>query len=263
MHCPGKPAARNNFLRTIGTGEKSISAHPTVKARPSRLNWLRISITAAAMAAHVFLALYVSAIRVYPPGGPVAVVAGDVLELRFIEPGRPTAAQVRVDVALPAKPRARSFVAPTARAEPSATPLVPTALAPKPILVTSEALQTSSVPTGEPSSRSFTPPPLAHDAVSLHHAAPLRYEATRFESAWTPARSTAADDVLNRAVSASQFKKTFDLGQGVRLHCATVFFVLPIGCGIGEGRTPPPKSADARLSMPPASPLLGVGSKTP
>lgn len=88
------------------------------------------------------------------------------------------------------------------------------------------------------------------DAKVMQHGRPMNFQATRFESAWVPARGTSSiDDALRRARDAATVAHTFTVVPGVRVRCQTL---LLIAGGCGEADPPPQptnKSRDMRLSM--------------
>jgi hypothetical protein len=93
----------------------------------------------------------------------------------------------------------------------------------------------------------------ADDSGIMSHKTTVTYTQTRFEKDWAPRDETALGKGLRRAVETTTVKKTIDLGHGVRVKCATVFFVLPVGCGGEDPSKAAAKDGDVRLNMAPAN----------
>ncbi|GAB3026535.1 hypothetical protein GCM10027285_05750 [Oleiagrimonas citrea] len=86
---------------------------------------------------------------------------------------------------------------------------------------------------------------------------------TVFSPYWTPQHVDGISEWLQHLVDATAYHKTFDLGHGIRLHCASSLFGIGVAIGCAGDPPPPPssKSGDARLSMAPAKPLApGAGA---
>ncbi|UPG90209.1 hypothetical protein L2Y96_00110 [Luteibacter aegosomaticola] len=96
----------------------------------------------------------------------------------------------------------------------------------------------------------------------MDHPSTVTYKRTRFEDAWAPRDESAVAGGLRHLRDATTAKGTVDLGHGVRIHCA--IGLLAGGCGFGD---PPSKAAakdgDARLSLPPSSPLARSANEPP
>ncbi|MGN6479799.1 hypothetical protein, partial [Luteibacter sp.] len=92
------------------------------------------------------------------------------------------------------------------------------------------------------------------DAGVMTHKGPVTYKETRFAKDWTPENENVLNGGIRKAMEATTLKKQVNVG-GTRINCATVFFVLPVGCRGEDPPKPPPKSADGRLSMAPAHAL--------
>ncbi|GAB3026543.1 transmembrane repetitive protein [Oleiagrimonas citrea] len=89
----------------------------------------------------------------------------------------------------------------------------------------------------------------------------LDYKPTIFDKYWAPDNQDALTAWLQNLVDALSFKKTFDLGRGVRIHCGG--WLLGFGCGGDPPSGPSAKSDDPRLNMAPAKPLVpGMGAST-
>ncbi|TCV93976.1 hypothetical protein EC912_104172 [Luteibacter rhizovicinus] len=94
------------------------------------------------------------------------------------------------------------------------------------------------------------------DSQIMEHKTAVKYTETRFEKDWAPRDENVINKGLRKAMEKTTVKSTMNLPGGARLHCSTVFFVLPVGCG---GDPPPPpskKDGDVRLNMAPANPLV-------
>jgi hypothetical protein len=109
---------------------------------------------------------------------------------------------------------------------------------------------------------SFTPPGLAGTPGVMDHPSTVTYKRTRFEDAWAPRDESAVAGGLRHLRDATTATGTVDLGHGVRMHCA--IGLLAGGCAFGD---PPSKAAakdgDARLSLPPSSPLARSANDPP
>jgi hypothetical protein len=95
------------------------------------------------------------------------------------------------------------------------------------------------------------------DTQVMKHDSPVAYKATRFDNDWVPVRGkTSVDDALKRAVDKTTVTHTFHVAPGVRIHCAIALAALAGGCGGDPPPKPTSKSADSRLNMAPANPLV-------
>ncbi len=101
--------------------------------------------------------------------------------------------------------------------------------------------------------------PQGNSDVMTRHYKGLHYRRTIFDQYWAPANQDLLTSLLHRLVDALSFKKTFDLGHGVRVHCGG--WLLGFGCGGDPPSGPSALSGDRRLNMAPAKPLVpGVGA---
>jgi hypothetical protein len=90
----------------------------------------------------------------------------------------------------------------------------------------------------------------------------LQVKSTVFSPYWVPQDRDVLDQGLQDLVDATTMHKTFDLGHGIRLHCANSIlgFGMVFGCTGDPPAPPSAKSGDSRLSMAPAKPLVsGLG----
>lgn len=110
--------------------------------------------------------------------------------------------------------------------------------------------------TGPGSAKSdYTPPHPTDDTGIMSHKTTITVTQTRFEKDWAPRDENVLSKGMRRAIETTTVKKTVDLGHGTRVNCATVFFVIPVGCGGEDPSKASKKDGDKRLSMP-ATPLV-------
>jgi len=200
-----------------------------------------------------------------PHAPPVASMsADDVLQVRLIASAPMPAAAPPPPPALPAPASPRA-------AAPKAAP---------PARVTRELVDrqamTVSLPATAPPPRLYRPdgglrvsPPAASstappayvagilqggDRQVLRHDAGDRYRSkdTRFAPYFPPPGESAVDTAISKVIEKTVKTGTVHLPKGVRIHCATVLFILPVGCGGDPPAPPPPNDGDERLSMAPA-----------
>lgn len=194
----------------------------------------------------------------------------EVLEVRFIEPTPPAPAQANVPPPPPVSepppkvrspeatrpeppvPKPKEPVKAPVPAENEATP----ARAPSPQLFGRDGQVNVAPPTGQaPATQAdFVARKPTDDAGVMVHKGPVTYKETRFEKDWTPRDENVLNGGLRKAMESTTLKKEVNVG-GTRINCATVFFVLPVGCRGEDPPKPPPKSADGRLNMAPAHSL--------
>lgn len=148
-------------------------------------------------------------------------------------------------------------------APPALSRAVPTAAAAPAIPSNGEPGGSSTNPPAPPGgAASFTPPGLAGSQGVMDHRSAVTYKRTRFEDAWAPRDESTVAGGLRHLRDATTATGTVDLGHGVRMHCA--IGLLAGGCGFGD---PPSKAVakdgDARLSLPPSSPLARNANEPP
>ncbi|HEY4092811.1 MAG TPA: hypothetical protein VGN46_14955 [Luteibacter sp.] len=192
----------------------------------------------------------------------------DVLEVRFIEPAAPPPPQANVPPPPPVSeppPKVRSPEAtrpePPKPKEPpkDATPAeneVPPAAAPAPQLFGKDGQVHLAQPTAAPATTQadFVARKPTDSAGVMTRKGSVTYTETRFEKDWAPRDENVLNGGIRKAMEATTLKKQVNVG-GTRINCATVFFVLPVGCRGEDPPKPPPKSADGRLNMAPSHPL--------
>ncbi|NII10006.1 hypothetical protein [Oleiagrimonas sp. C23AA] len=96
--------------------------------------------------------------------------------------------------------------------------------------------------------------------VMTRQTSRVKYKATRFSKDWKPDNETIVGAAVRHVIEATSEKATVNLPGHTHLHCKTVLFVLPTGCGIPPDKAPP-ESDDSRLNMAPAALVKGVGPK--
>ncbi|UPG89219.1 hypothetical protein L2Y96_17730 [Luteibacter aegosomaticola] len=193
----------------------------------------------------------------------------DVLEVRFIEPTAPPPPQANVPPPPPVSeppPKVRSPEA-TRPEPPAPKPKEPVKTpapaeneapppAPAPSLFGKDGqVHLAPAPTSAPTTQAdFVARKPTDDAGVMAHKGPVTYKETKFEKDWAPDNENVLNGGIRKAMEATTLKKEVNVG-GTRINCATVFFVLPVGCRGEDPPKPPPKSADGRLNMAPTHSL--------
>ncbi|QWT20355.1 hypothetical protein KPL74_21760 [Bacillus sp. NP157] len=195
----------------------------------------------------------------------------DVLEVRFIEPAPPPPPRANVPPPPPVSeppPKVRSPEAtrpepprPPKPKEPAKTDTpaenaAPATPAPAPSLYGKDGSINMGTPSGQapPTQASFVSRKPTDDAGVMSHKTTVTYKETRFEGDWVPPNETIVQSGVRKVIENTSLKKEVNIG-GQRINCATVLFVLPVGCSGADPSKPPPKSADGRLNMAPSKPL--------
>ncbi|MGF6494819.1 outer membrane biosynthesis protein TonB [Luteibacter sp. 621] len=197
----------------------------------------------------------------------------DVLEVRFIEPTPPPPLQANVPPPPPVSeppPKVRSPEAtrpeppkpkkePPKEDKPAENEAAPTPPAPALQLYGKDgSINTGATPAPAPPANTtqadFVARKPTDDAGVMAHKGPVTYKETRFEKDWAPRDENIVNGGLRKVMENTTLKKQVNVG-GTRINCATVFFVLPVGCRGEDPPKPPPKSADGRLNMAPSHPL--------
>lgn len=250
-----------------------VALHAIGRRQAPRDRVLRVLAMVAAIILHVFIVMLVRyEMQPRPMAGFVPPVDRDeVLEVRFIEPARPAPPVADVPPPPPVAeppPKVRSPEA--TRPEPprpkespkeavqpeTSTPSVPEQ-AQRPTLFGSDgSIVMPKQGPGSSTQADFVPRKPTDDSGIMSHKTTVTYTQTRFEKDWAPRDENILNKGLRRAMETTTVKKTIDLGHGTRIKCATVFFVLPVGCGGEDPSKAAAKDGDARLSMAPANPLV-------
>lgn len=200
-----------------------------------------------------------------PHALPVASTqADDVLQVRLLAgtpPPSPAAAPPPPALPVPASPHAAvpKAAPPRVTREPvnkhAMTVSLP-ATAPPP-----ELYQPNGQVRLPPATASSAAPPayvagILHggDKRVLRHDAGDKYRGkdTRFAPYFPPPGESSVDTALRKVIEKTTKTATVHLPKGVRVHCSTVLFILPAGCGGDPPAPPPPNDGDERLSMAPA-----------
>jgi len=209
-----------------------------------------------------------------------ALLTWHELRLRALEetrPGRRDALQVRlIPAAPPAVPSAPPTMAPppppptrplvreppakqamtVTLPEPAPAPPATAGTAPQLYDATGQpTLPAAATSAPAPSAPGYVQRTPQGDTRVMKHDSPVTYKATRFDKDWNDSASSV-DDALKRAVDKTTVTHTFHIAPGVRIHCAVALAALAGGCGGDPPPKPSSKSADARLNMAPANPLV-------
>lgn len=227
----------------------------------------RVRFTLALVLALVFHIVLIFVVRYEMEPRPLVgfVVPTDkaeVMEVRFIEPSPPAPAVVTAPPPPPVAeppPKVRSREAtrpepPRPKPEEPSPPAETPAPAPKLNLFGKDGA-IAMPKAGAPTQADFVPPKPNGDSQIMSHKTTVTYKETRFEKDWAPRDENIVNQGLRKAIEKTTVKKTIDLGHGVRVNCATVFFVLPAGCGGEDPSKASAKVGDSRLNMAPAKPL--------
>ncbi|GEM_PF-6632545 len=124
----------------------------------------------------------------------------------------------------------------------------------------------SAGPAGSPTPRNRKVPayiqrqPRGNSDVMTRQYRGFHYKHTLFEQYWAPANQDLLTSMLQDLVDALSFRKTFDLGHGVRIHCGG--WLLGFGCGGDPPQPPSDMGDDPRLNMAPPKPLVPVQPST-
>jgi len=193
----------------------------------------------------------------------------EVLEVRFIEPAAVPPPQANVPPPPPVSeppPKVRSPEAtrpePPKPKEPPKPPVPaenveqPAQTPPAPAVFSANGQVNLAPPSAAPATTQadFVARKPTDTAGVMTHKGPVTYKETRFDKDWTPRDENIVNGGLRKAMESTTLKKQVNIG-GTRINCATVFFVLPVGCRGVDPSKPPPKSADGRLNMAPAHAL--------
>ncbi|WP_426285488.1 hypothetical protein [Luteibacter sp. E-22] len=266
-------AARPRGLQPIDAATLS-ALHAIGRRPPPRDRLRRVLAMVVALVLHVFIVMVVR-YEMQPrlPAGFVPPVdRDDVLEVRFIEPARPAPPVADVPPPPPVAeppPKVRSPEAtrpePPRRKEPRPeqppaenTPAPPAAQAPAPALFSADGsiVMPKQQGPGTTTQADFVARKPTDDTTIMSHKTTVTYKETRFEKDWAPRDENVLNKGLRRAIESTTVKKTIDLGHGTRVKCATVFFVLPVGCGGEDPSKASKKDGDVRLNMAPANPAV-------
>lgn len=225
--------------------------HWRASPREPRRLWTGLAFT---LLLHLLLgALIVHELRPTPMPQVPATTAS-VLQVRLIE--RATPATPAAPPPPPAPPPRRRPV-PRAVPPPAATP------APEP---TKQEAMTAHIYDREgrvelpPAPASSAPPAYVSgrlqggDTRILKHDAGDKYRSkdTRFAPYFPPPGESSVDTAIRHVIEKTTKTGTVHLPKGVRVHCSTVLFILPVGCGGDPPAPPPPTDGDERLNMAPA-----------
>ncbi|QDE40749.1 hypothetical protein FIV34_16815 [Luteibacter pinisoli] len=194
----------------------------------------------------------------------------EIMEVRFIEPTPPPPPQANVPPPPPVSeppPKVRSPEATRPepprpkkelpKDEPPAENEAPAPPAPALQLYGKDGSINAGKPapsTGATTQADFVSHKPTDDAGVMVHKGPVTYKETRFEKDWAPRDENIANAGMRKVLENTMLKKEVNIG-GQRINCATVLFILPVGCRGQDPSKPPPKSADGRLNMAPSHPL--------
>ena len=247
--------------------------HAIGRRPPPRERVRRVLAMVVAIILHIFLVLVVRYEMTPRPlvGYAVPDDRNDVLEVRFIEPARSAPPvetpppppvtepppKVRSPEATRPEPR-RPKEAPKDQTSAPAAADTPAPPAQQPALFGADGAIVLPKPGAGSSTTQadFVARKPTDDSGIMSHKTTVTYTQTRFEKDWAPRDENALNKGLRRAMETTTLKKTIDLGHGTRVKCATVFFVLPVGCGGEDPSKAAKKDGDVRLNMAPANPLV-------
>ncbi|KAF1006353.1 MAG: hypothetical protein GAK28_02664 [Luteibacter sp.] len=235
----------------------------------------RVRFTLALALALVFHIVLIFLVRYEMQPRPLVAFAvptdkDEVMEVRFIEPTPPAPAVANAPppppvAEPPPKVRSREATRPEPPQPKKEEPAPPAeAPAPAPTLNLFGKDGSIAMPkAGAPTQADFVPPKPNGDAQIMSHKTTVTYKETRFEKDWAPRDENIVNQGLRKAVEKTTVKKTIDFGHGVRVNCATVFFVLPAGCSGEDPSKASAKVGDSRLNMAPAKPLASDPNAPP
>jgi hypothetical protein len=247
----------------------TIAALHTIGHRPPPRHHLRnILAMVAALVLHIFIVLLVRyemqprLMTDYPLPD-----REDALEVRFIEPARPAPPAVVAPPPPVVEPPPKVRSPEATRPEPprpkkekeDETPpaeTAPAAPASPALFGADGSIAMPKQGAGSTTQADFVSRKPTDDSGIMSHKTTVTYKETRFEQDWAPRDENALNKGLRRAMESTTVKKTIDLGHGTRINCATVFFVLPVGCGGEAPSKAAKKDGDVRLNMAPANPAV-------
>jgi hypothetical protein len=187
----------------------------------------------------------------------------DALQVRLIRAAPPAAPSAPPEMAPPPPPSRPVVREPPAKQAmtvtlPEPAPAPPSTVIPAPQLY--DATGEPTLPASATSAPATAAPGYVQrgpqgDTRVMKHDSPVTYKATRFDKDWNDGASSV-DDALKRVVDKSTVTHTFHIAPGVRIHCAVALAALAGGCSGDPPPKPTSKSADMRLNMAPANPLV-------
>ena len=271
------PEALSRHQGLVALDPATLAVLRAMRERPAPRHRVRFTLAlAGALVFHILLILVVA--YEMQPRVQLAFATPDdhpeVLEVRFIE--RPPPAQApqappspamaepppkvrSPEATRPEPPRPKKLskeelaaqeAAATSLSPPVPAPTpTPADAAPRPAIFSADG--SIAMPTTGPGSgkSDYTPPRPTDNTGIMSHKTSITVTQTRFEKDWAPRDENVLDKGMRRAIETTTVKKTIDLGHGTRIHCATVFFVLPVGCGGEDPSAAAKKDGDQRLNM--------------
>lgn len=261
-----EPEASSRLHGLVPLDPDTLAVLRGMRRQPPPRNRVRFTLAlAAALVFHILL-IFVVRYEMEPRlqvGFFIPQDKADVLEVRFIEPTPPAPAVEAPPPPPVTEPPPKVRSAEATRPEPpppkkkpeqpapaeNAPAATPSDAPPAPNLFGADG--SIAVPkTGAGSSSSdYTPPRPTDNTSVMSHKTTVTYTQTRFEKDWAPRDENIVSQGMRRVIEKTTVKKTIDLGHGTRVNCATVLFVLPVGCGGEDPSKAAHKDGDTRLNM--------------
>lgn len=260
-----EPEASSRLHGLVPLDPETLAVLRAMRRHPPPRNRVRFILALAAVLVFHVLLILVIRYEMEPRvqvGFFVPQDKADVLEVRFIEPTVPAPAveapppppvnepppKVRSPEATRPEPppKKKREAPPSADTAPAATP---SDARPAPNLFGTDGSIALPKSGANPAGSDYTPPRPTDNTSVMSHKTTVTYTQTRFEKDWAPRDENVVSQGMRRVIEKTTVKKTIDLGNGTRVNCSTVLFVLPVGCGGEDPSKAAHKDGDTRLNM--------------